>query len=275
MSADSALLSLRRAYQRRELLAGFVRRELHARFRGSALGFLWSFANPLLLLGVYWVVFGLVLHQRTADYQHPYAVYLLSGLLPWTFVASSLGAGVVSVVANGALVKKIAFPVEILPLAHVGANFVNLAIGMAVVLVITALTPPFGLSIAWLLVPLLLLCLLPLVCGLTLLGALFDVYFRDIEHLISVGLTAWFFLTPIVYPDSLLEKVPAGLTWLPFVNPLTGWMVIYHHALLDGNLPASARPLWGLVYLLALGLILTAGAYALFTRLSPRFEEEL
>ncbi|MHB8571532.1 MAG: ABC transporter permease [Candidatus Dormibacteria bacterium] len=267
------LSSLREAYSRRELLDSLVRRELSTRYRGSALGFLWTFLNPLLLLAVYSVVFGLVLGQRFGAGSAPFAVSLLAGLLAWNFVSGTLLGASTSVVSNAAIVKKVHFPVELLPLSQVGSGLVNLALTMCVMVVIAWAT--VGVSVTWLLVPVLLAMLVPMVAGLALILAVLNVYFRDVEHILGIALMAWFFMTPIVYDQSQYARLPVSLAWLPWVNPMTSWVVAFRGALLEGRLPHDPLLINGLTYLLALGLLLLVFGYVLFNRLSGTFEEEL
>ena len=139
MIADLAAL-----YERRQLLGDFAWRELRARYKGSALGFAWNFFIPLLQLVVFTILFGVLLRtpSRTATGDQPYAIFLFAGLVPWTFFASSLQGGAASVVANGAIVKRVRMPVQLLPAASVLSALVNLVASTAVLLAVLAVFGP-------------------------------------------------------------------------------------------------------------------------------------
>src|SRR6266852_4040023 len=129
---------------RRELLATFAWRDLRARYKGSALGFAWNFLIPLLQLVVFWILFGVLLgtRPRTATGEQPYAIFLFVGLLPWTFFANSLQLGAASIVANGAIVKKVRMPVQLLPAASVLSALVNFALSLVILFAVLAIVGP-------------------------------------------------------------------------------------------------------------------------------------
>ena len=200
-----------------------MRRDLKARYRGSALGVGWSLLNPLIYMVVYTVVFSKFMRFRIPDPHHPgqafpYAVYLLSGLLAWNFFGNSVAGSVNSVLGNAALVKKVAFPWVLLTLSSVIAAFVNYLISLAL-LVPLLLYFKIVIGPSLVLVPLVAAITFTLALGLSLFIAAGNVYFRDIEYLVGIGLTVWFFLTPVIYPytaigDSRLHRLLA-------INPMT------------------------------------------------------
>src|SRR5207248_8259980 len=147
------IADLRTLVDRRELLVDFAWRELRARYKGSALGFLWNFVNPLLQLVVFWILFGVVLRTRpqTATGEQPYAIFLFVGLLPWTFFATSLQSGASVILANAALVKKVRMPVQLLPAASMLSALANFLLSLVVLfLVLIVFGPRHPEGLVWL-----------------------------------------------------------------------------------------------------------------------------
>jgi len=258
-------------YERRQLLGDFAWRELRARYKGSALGFAWNFFIPLLQLVVFTILFGVLLRtpSRTATGDQPYAIFLFAGLVPWTFFASSLQGGAASVVANGAIVKRVRMPVQLLPAASVLSALVNLVASTAVLLAVLAVFGPrHPEGLLWL--PLLVAVQLVLGLGFAYVLAALNVFFRDVEHILSVILLAWYFLTPVLFPVSILADRPRELALL-HLNPMTAIVVGWQRGLLDG-----APPEWdALAYAAAFGVVLFVAAFAYFRRAKDGFEAAL
>lgn len=268
----------------RELLAGLVRKELKVKYKDSVLGFAWSLLNPMMYLVVFYVVFQLVLKSGIPSF----AIYLLSGLLVWTLFANALAAGTGAVVDNAAIVKKVAFPREILVLAAVGANLVHFFLQITVLIGAMLVT---GYAPGWSYLPLLpvaLLVLLVFTSGLAILLSAINVYLRDTKHLLELTLTAWFWMTPIVYQyrlmsDQLAEKAP-----LLRLNPMTSIVLVFQRALYNqveprvgtGTLPIlpDAPVSWHLMNLLLVGgasVLLFVIAMRVFSRAEGNFAEEI
>ena len=197
----------------RSLVFALLVRQLQARYRGSVLGFVWTFLNPLLLMAVYALVFRFFMRLAVDNY----ALFLLAGLLPWTWFASSLSEGTNSIVGGSSLVTKSLFPTEILPTVVVLANMVNFLLSIPLLLVAAWL---YGLPIhllPWLsLVPVIVLQLV-FTLGAVLALAALNVHYRDVQHVVANLLLLWFFLTPIVYP---VWQVPESMQPLFWVNPM-------------------------------------------------------
>ena len=216
-----------------------VSRELKARYRGSALGFLWSLLNPLLLLGVYSFVFGYVFVQGRAELVDPYALFLITGLFPWVWVNTSLIEGTVSLSTNAGLIRKAVFPMEILPMVPVFANLIHFLLAWPVIagaLVIGRyLGKPVGGPMA-LLVPLVVLLQLPLISGFALGLSALNVHFKDVRDLLVNVLQLLFFMTPILFP---LEWVgfPVLAAVIRWANPFTPFTLAYQDLLFRGDLP--------------------------------------
>src|SRR4029079_1415272 len=183
----------------RGLIQSLVARELKARYRGSVLGFFWSFINPLLLLTIYSFVFSVVLPGLHSKEIEPYALFMFCGILPWTWFSSSLTEASGSLIAGGNLIKKVLFPAEILPLVSVLANMVHFLLPLPLVITLIAVfhrPPDFPGLLA---LPLVVLVQLILTTGFALALAALTVHFRDIRDILSNLLLLWFFATPIVY----------------------------------------------------------------------------
>jgi ABC-type polysaccharide/polyol phosphate export permease len=263
------LTSLRRLARYRALIASLVARELTARYRGSALGFLWTFINPLLLLLVYTFVFGVVMPGVRAPGLEPYSLFLFCGLLPWTWFSSALLESCTALTGSGGLLRKVMFPAEVLPLVTVLTGLVNLLLGLCIVVAfaIYAGAPVFTADLAWL-VPTIVVQLI-LTAGLALLLSSLSVHFRDIRDLLGHALTLWLFATPIIYPYT---QAPERFRWLLDLNPFTHLAVAYQ-AILFSPEPYTAGRRLATVGLASLA-VLVAG-YAVFDRLRETFPEEV
>ena len=246
-----------------ELLSNLIARDLKTKYRGSYLGMFWSLLNPLLLMVVYTLVFSVIVRVNI----HPYAVFLLAGLVPWNAFAMSLTSATNSVVDNAGIVRKIYFPLQILPLSAVLANSVNFAISIGLLAVLTVI---FQVSFApsMLLLPLLILLQMLFTYGLgSILGAA-QVYFRDVQYFLGILLTAWFFLTPVVYS---LDLVPHRLRLFLSINPMAWDITAFQDIWFYGRLPR-----WP--YLLgfaAVSLLTLVVGILVCGRLSRRFAEEV
>lgn len=249
------------------LIGSFVRRDLQARFLGSALGLFWSVIHPALLLGIFYFLFSVILQVRWGTGgSGAYALYLFAGMLPWLAFQEALLRSAQTVLDNRILVKKTTFPAVILPvyltLSSLALHLVGLGLLLGVLLFGRGLTP-------WLLLlPLLLGLQVGFTVGLAWLIASLTVFFRDVAHLVGVVLTLWLYGTPIVYPETM---VPAGLQVLLWVNPMRYLVAAYRAVLLDGQAPDGP----GLVLLAAF----SAGSFLLgsrlFHRLAPQFSDLL
>src|SRR5687767_15116816 len=220
------LHNLATLFRYRGLIQSLVSRELKARYRGSALGFFWSFINPLMLLLVYSFVFSYVMPASKDERVAPFALFMFCGILPWTWFSSSLIESSGILISGGNLIKKVLFPAEILPIVTVLSNMVHFFFGL-VVLAGFLVYYQRPLSIAALAIFLLAVVIqLVLTLGFALLLSALTVHFRDIRDILSNLLTFWFFATPIIYPYFLFEDAanPGNEVWqaqLLKLNPFT------------------------------------------------------
>lgn len=222
--------TVRELIRYRILVVALVGRQLKARYRGSFLGFLWTVLNPLLLMAVYALVFRVYVRIEVPNY----ALFLLCGLLPWSFFATSLSEGVNAVVSGGTLVTKSLFPAHILPTVTVIANLVNYLLSLPVLAGFMAFYGvPFHVSL--LAFPLVVLLQTMFTWGLTLALASINVHFRDVQHILTNVLALWFFLCPIVYST---DHIPESMSLMQALNPLGVLVDTYHGLFLEGRMPS-------------------------------------
>jgi lipopolysaccharide transport system permease protein len=190
-------------FRYRELFGSLFRRDLRAKYKGSALGLLWSLAHPLTLMLVYLLVFSVMLKIPAADYDH-YWLFLLAGLPVWVFFATSLQAASRSLLENANLIRKVRFPRQLVPLSIVATQLVSFVVMLAIVIALSLVYVPGARDTVWLAVPLagLAACL---VAGVALTVASLNAIYRDVEHLVAALLLPWFFLPPVLYS---LDNVP-------------------------------------------------------------------
>jgi len=272
----------------RELIRNLVLRDLRVRYKGSVLGYLWTQIAPLLLMLVFWFVFSILLPSGIAMFP----VFLIVGLLPWNYCNEALSGGARSVLDNAALVKKVFFPREVLPLVAVISSLANFLLSLPmlflVMAAVQALYEPLReagrlTNLSWTVayLPVLLLIQTIFLAGVALLLSALAVRFRDTVHLIGILLQFWFFLTPVVYAlDS--EGIPAwvaqAVRWL---NPMASMIefyreVLYGNRALNGEIPTPAVPaLDSVLRVLLTSLVALAVGYWYFQRRSAEFGERL
>ncbi len=257
----------------RELFRNLFRRDLHAKYRGSALGVLWTIANPVLLMAIYLLVFSVIWKAQFATVDH-YPLFLLSGLAAWTFFATSLPAASRSMLDNANLIRKTRFPRQLVPMSVVGAHLVSFVVMLVALLVIDFAVLPRVRATEWVAIPLA-LCFVALVSGLALAVASLNVLFRDVEFIVAALLLPWFFLTPVIWP---LTGAPGSvahhhslLVALHWVNFITPGIEAIRAPLFFGHLPHWTD----VVYLVAASLVsLAIGAYV-FTRVDDEIAIEV
>jgi lipopolysaccharide transport system permease protein len=255
----------------RGLIQSLVARELKARYRGSVLGFFWSFINPLTLLLIYTFVFKYVMPAAVQGVSN-YPLFMFCGLLPWTWFASSLVESSGVLISGGNLIKKVLFPAEILPIVTVTANMVHffLALPILVVFLIYYRAPLTLSELAWFPVIVAVQYLFTLSCAL-LLSAL-TVHFRDIRDILTNVLTLWFFATPIIYSYLHLPETAKPFMKYMNLNPFVHLAISYQEILF------FAGPFGHWKWMLALGgvsVLFFFAAYWTFDRLRDSFAEEV
>jgi lipopolysaccharide transport system permease protein len=246
------------------LFRNLVRREVRQRYKGSVLGLAWTLVTPAIMVGAYSLVFKFLLRIQI-EY---YALFLFVGLTVWTFFLGGAQVASRSLVANASLVTKVSFPRQIVPLSALTANAFTAGAMLVVALPLCMLLSEDSL-LPLVALPGLIVLLAAFTAGFGLAVAALNVYFRDVEHILGVVLLAWYFLTPVLYPISVAND-PRELFLLQ-LNPMTGIVVGYQRALLDGLPPDW--PIFGYSVAVALALFLIGFAY--FRRAKDDFESYL
>jgi lipopolysaccharide transport system permease protein len=262
--------NLRQLVRYRALIQSLVTRELKARYRGSVLGFFWSFINPLLLLVVYSFVFTVVLPGTHPPEIEPYALFMFCGILPWTWFSSSLTEAANSLMSGGNLIKKVLFPAEILPIVAVLSNMMHFFFGLPILLAFLVWFRPTITIVEVLWFPVVVAVQLLFTLGLSLLLAALTVHFRDIKDILSNLLTLWFFATPIIYP---MHLAPGTISKTVLnANPFSHFAVSYQEILFYEGPFGHWR--W-LLAVAAGSVVLFLIGYFLFDRLRDSFAEEV
>ena len=263
------LENLRQLFRYRALISSLVARELNARYRGSVLGFFWSFINPLLLLLIYTLVFTVVLPGAHPPELEPFALFMFCGILPWTWFSSSLLESSNVLVAGGNLIKKVLFPAEVLPIVTVLAGLVHFCLGLPILaaFLIYYRVPVTPTDLLWF--PVIVAIQLVLTVGLALLVSALTVHFRDVRDLLSNLLTLWFFATPIIYP---ISQAPARVRRLLYLNPFTHQATAYQEVLFRPG-PFTQWP--RLLEVGAASVLVLLFGYFVFDRLRDTFAEEV
>lgn len=269
-SSDSRLFDLLRGkvrgksaelFRYREMFFGLVSREVRARYKGSVLGFLWSLLNPLMMIGVYSMVFAVYMRIGVPNY----ALFLFCGLLPWSWFATSLQNATSSITANASLIKKVYFPHELLPLMNVTTNLVNYLLSVPVLLLVMVVTGQ-DVTLNLLFFPLVVAVQFLVTLGFSLLFSTLNAFFRDVEQLLGPLMMAWFYMTPVVYPSTM---IPEGFRFLFYLNPMAPILVAYQDIFYYGRSPDLMR----LLYCLGVGIFFFLIGYAYFYRKKFYFAE--
>lgn len=251
----------------RDLLLLLVRKDLRAKYKGTALGFLWSLLNPLLMMAVYALVYSFLFRFSMPRYP----IFLLSGLLAWNAFSATITSGAASVLLNGTLVKRVRFPVELLPLTSSLSAIVNFLLSLVVLVLFTVIyRQPLGPSLIAL--PAVLILQTVWSIGLALMLSAVMVYFRDVEYLVQVALAIWFFATPIIYPLAVVqhshhERIAALIQ----ANPMTWFVVSYQHIWHDNQWPEG----WQMLAMTGVAAASLIAGRWVFRRLQRRFAEEV
>jgi lipopolysaccharide transport system permease protein len=264
------LHNLRQLLRYRGLIQSLVARDLKARYRGSVLGFFWSFINPLLLLLVYTFVFNVMMKGSHSPDIEPYALFMFCGILPWTWFSVSLMESANVLISGGGLIKKVLFPAEVLPIVTVLSNMVHFFLGLPVLIVFLIYYHRSTLTIGELVwFPVIVLIQLVLTTGLALILSALTVHFRDIKDILGNLLTFWFFATPIIYP---MKDAPESVRKWMNLNPFAHLAISYQEILFYPG------PFGHMKWLIALG-VASVGVffvgYFLFDRLRDSFAEEV
>ncbi len=251
-------------YNYREMIVSLVKKDLRGRYKGSVLGFLWTFINPLFQLIIYTIVFSTIMRMGIDKFY----MFLFVALVPWIFFNACLQQGATSIMDNKEMVKKIYFPRLVLPLSFVTSCFVNMLLSFAVIFAVIFVTG-FGVNfVALLFLPLIMLIEYILALGIAFITSACTVYVRDLQHILSIVGLGWMYLTPVVYPSSM---VPEKYLTLFNLNPMTPIIMAYRDILYYKKIPQMNT----LIQAATMGVVLIIVGVAVFSRLQRNFVEEL
>lgn len=246
------------------MIFGLVRKDLRGRYKGSVLGFLWTFLNPLLQLVVYSIVFSTIMRLNVDKYY----VYLFVALIPWIFFSTSVQNGAGCIIASKDMVTKIYFPRHVIPISCVTSCFVNMLYSFVIVfgvLIVSGIGVNF---VAILYLPLIMIIEYMLALGFAFIVSAITVYFRDLEHILSIVMMAWMYFSPVMYGE---DMVPENLKGLFMMNPMGHVITAYRDILYYSRAPQLSS----LIPALILGIVFVVLGYGLFSLLEKHFAEEL
>ena len=250
-------------YNYRELLKSNVKKEIRGKYKGSFLGVLWSFINPLLQVLVYAIVFPYIMRVKTPNYLQ----YLITGIIPWTFFTTVLTQGMITVRMNAGILKKVYFPREILPISVALSGLVNFFISCIIILIFCLFG---GIGISWhiLLLPLVAFIQFVFSLGLILALSAINIYIKDTEYIVQFIINMVFYATPILYPTSLF---PESFRWILYLNPMAGIVDLYRNIFIYHEFSGFQT----LAYVGGVSLLFFAVGLLVFRKLEKGFAEEL
>lgn len=256
---------IRNLYNYRELLKTNIKKEIRGKYKGSALGILWSFINPLLQCAVYAIVFPFIMRDGPDNF----LIYLICGIIPWTYFTTVIGQGCVTIRANAGIIKKVYFPREILPISVVLSGLVNFMISCVIILAFVVFG---GLGISWHLI------LLPLIAffqsffslGLAFILSALNIYIKDTEYIVGFILNMAFYATPILYSPTSFGGIK--LFEIVFkLNPMATYVNAYRDIFMYHQLPDMN---WLIITGIA-SIVLSVVGYFIFKKLEKGFAEEI
>jgi lipopolysaccharide transport system permease protein len=254
-----------------ELLRTLLRRELRSRYKGSALGILWSLVFPLAMMGVYTLVFS-VLWKGTRNIPH-YPLFVLAGLAVWLFFQAAVQLGTTSLISGGDLIKKVWFPRELIPTAVVLAQTASALVILVIVVPLGIYVVPENARTVALVIPFF-LALVCLALGLSWMLSVANVFFRDVEHLLGVLFLPWFFLTPVLYGLGQLPAAaahPVVIHLLRYGNPVTPYVEGIRAVVLEATVPGPSL----LAYIFVVGPLVALLGLWVLQRFADRVAIEL
>lgn len=250
-------------YEYRELLKTNVKKDIRGKYKGSFLGVLWSFLNPLLMVVVYAIVFPYIMKVKTDNYLQ----YLICGVIPWNFFTIVMGLGMGSIKNNAGIVNKVYFPREILPISAALSGLVNFFISCIIIILFCIFG---GLGISWhiILVPIIAVMQFLITAGLVLGLSAVNVYIQDTEYIVQFFINMLFYAAPILYPA---EVFPKAVRWILEINPFTHVVNAYRDLFMYHNIPN----LGSCLYILIVALICFYIGLRIFRKLEKGFAEEI
>ncbi len=263
----SALHIARVNWRNRQVTLDLIARDFRLRYLGSVFGGYWNIIHPVMMIAIFTAVFSKVMPARVAaiskDNAFAYTIYLCAGLLPWNAFIEMVQRGTRVYLDNAGLIKKVAFPTEVLPAIVAGSSSITFFISITLCLLLSVATG-FGVASSWLAVPLIFGLQVGMALGLIMITSVLNVFFRDMEQMVSVVFQIWFWLTPVVY---LVDSVPDLLRIILYLNPFYYFIEAYHDAIVRHVWPSTN--LW----LACIGL--AAGAVCLGASFLCHFKNDI
>ncbi len=261
---NTMIQRIRNIYSYKDMIYSLVRRELRGRYKGSVLGFLWTYINPLCQVIVYSMVFSVIFRVNIDKFY----LYLIIGMMPWTFFNTSVQGGSTCIRAQSDMVKKIYFPREVIPISYVTSAFVNMLLSFIIVFFAVLISGYWFNFEALLFLPLIIIFEYMLALGIAFIVSAITVYFRDLEQIIGVVMMAWIYVTPIMYN---MDYVPEQYRKFVVLNPMTPIVEVYHQILYYRIIPTTNY------LLLAFGtsMIVLILGFIIFAKLDKNFAEEM
>lgn len=259
---------LKEMYEYREMIFSLVKKDLRGRYKGSMLGFMWTFINPLLQLLVFTLVFSIIMR---ANYEQ-YYLFLFVALVPWMFFGSSVQDGSTCIMRESNMVKKIYFPREVIPISTVTSAFINMILTFVVVFIVLIFSGRGINPVALLYLPVVMIVEYILCLGIGLIVSALTVYLRDLQYILGIVVMALQYMTPVMYGVDMVERSGAG-QWLILIfnlNPMTPIIKIYRQIIYYGEVPE----LGSLLLAVIIGIAFIIIGELLFKKLQKGFAEE-
>ncbi len=256
--------NIKEIWDYRAMIVSLIQRDLRGRYKGSVLGFAWTFLNPLLQLAVYTLVFSAIMRAGIEDYY----LFLFVALIPWIFFSASVSGGASCIISQKEMVKKIYFPREVLPIAHVTCQLVNMFFSFVVVFAVLVICGKGINPYALLFLPIVVIAEYLMAISIAMVTSALTVYFRDLEHVLLIIVMAWQFLTPVMYA---IDMVPESFRKIFNLNPMTPIIVAYRDILYYKQAPDLSTLLHGFVF----SVVLLIVGWLIFGHLKKHFAEEL
>ncbi len=237
----------KKIYQYRELILNFVIRDMKSRYKGSFLGYLWTLLDPLLMMLIYVLIFSIVVRIKVENYP----IFIITGILPWLFFSSSVTRGMKSLRENASLMMKVYFPREIFPISQVASGLVEFVLTLLILipfLVVYHIAPSWKL----LLIPAILVAQIFFVLGVSLILSVMVAYLKDVENIMVAALRIWFYLTPILYPVTM---VPVKYQFFFLLNPMATIVCLYRWAILGSPIPDIGMAAMGVLISLSIFMV--------------------
>lgn len=254
---------LKEIYNYRQLLKSNVKKEIRGKYKGSFLGILWSFVNPLLMTLVYAIVFPIILKSS----QPHYVTFIVIAILPWNWFTTVVSQGTSTIIANGAIIKKVYFPREILPISVNTSGLINFLISCIIIFIFLIFS---GIGFSWyiFLLPIIIVIQYILTLGIIFITSAVNVYIRDAEYIINFLVTMLFYATPILYSSTLF---PESIRWVLKLNPMTTIIESYRDILYYKTLPDISM----LFIVFIISIVILFIGIKVFKKLKRGFAEEL